>query len=71
MRKVSGPRLVGNASSHRSDGPPLGLKAHSWRRVGSALVRLKSQFAAMDGEQLSAVTMEWKVLKERFFAGAH
>lgn len=23
----------------------------------------------MDGEQLSAVTMEWKVLKERFFAG--
>eukprot|EP00435_Cladocopium_sp_Y103_P027677 s2533_g6.t2 len=25
--------------------------------------------AAMDGEQLSAVTMEWKVLKERFFAG--
>ncbi|CAK9007005.1 unnamed protein product [Durusdinium trenchii] len=23
----------------------------------------------MDGEQISAVTMEWKVLKERFFAG--
>ncbi|CAE7438224.1 unnamed protein product [Symbiodinium sp. CCMP2456] len=29
----------------------------------------KTSVAAMDGDQLTAMNMEWKVLKERFFAG--
>eukprot|EP00438_Fugacium_kawagutii_P026947 Skav204985 [mRNA] locus=scaffold1180:568568:572082:- [translate_table: standard] len=45
------------------------VKQQLCKSSGAAAWRRETTAAAMDGEPVAAVSMEWKVLKERFFAG--